>query len=64
VLGSASEDTTARLWDVRLEPLIVLGCRVAGRNLSQSEWEQIFGYDTAYQKTCPHLPAGEGVGDN
>lgn len=51
--ASSSADT--RLYHVRLDDLILLACRTAGRNLTTSEWESSFG-DQLYRKTCPQLP--------
>jgi WD40 repeat protein len=50
-----SSNTNTRLYHVRLEDLIVLACRTAGRNLTKTEWELSFG-DQPYRKTCPQLP--------
>jgi WD40 repeat protein/energy-coupling factor transporter ATP-binding protein EcfA2 len=57
-LASASEDFTVRLWHVKLEDIIDLACRTAGRNLTQDEWAQYFR-DEQYRVTCPQWPAGE-----
>ncbi len=40
-----SWDGTARLWRLRVEDLLALACRTAGRNLSYVEWEQYFQGD-------------------
>jgi WD40 repeat protein len=50
-----SSSTDTRLYHVRLEDLIVLACRTAGRNLKKTEWAQFLG-DQPYRKTCPQLP--------
>ena len=39
-LVTASEDNTTRLWTLRLDELVDLACRTAGRNLTPEEWEQ------------------------
>jgi WD40 repeat protein len=49
---SCSPDT--RLYNVRLEDLIALACRTAGRNFTETEWELSFGAQP-YRKTCPQL---------
>ncbi len=54
-LVTGSDDGTARLWNLHLDELIDLACRVAGRNLSQAEWEQ-FLPGQAYRKTCGQWP--------
>lgn len=43
------------LWNMRLDELIRLACRTAGRNLTEKEWQQYF-YGRPYQKTCPDPP--------
>jgi WD40 repeat protein len=50
---SSSSDT--RLFHVRLEDLIGLACRTAGRNFTKAEWAQFLG-NQPYRKTCPQLP--------
>ena len=44
------------LWNLRLNKLVDLACRVAGRNLTEAEWNQHLywkgPYDPTY-KTCP-----------
>jgi WD40 repeat protein len=51
----ASSGTNALLYHLRLEDLIRVACRTAGRNLTKSEWEKSFG-NQPYRKTCPQLP--------
>lgn len=50
-LVTVSWDGTARLWDLRLDRLVDLACRTAGRNLTKAEWEQYLG-SQPYQRTC------------
>jgi WD40 repeat protein len=47
------------VWDLRLEKLIRLACRTAGRNLTSDEWLQFMGSET-HRRTCPSLPPGPG----
>ncbi len=49
-------DETARVWPV-LAGLVDLGCRSAGRNLTQDEW-QAFLPGEPYRTTCEQWPAG------
>ncbi len=42
----------AWMWDTRIEPAIAFACRAAGRDLTQTEWEDNFG-DRPYEETCP-----------
>jgi WD40 repeat protein len=51
--AASSADT--RLYHLRLEDLIPLACRTAGRNLTNDEWARSFA-DQPYRKTCPALP--------
>jgi WD40 repeat protein len=46
---------TVCLWNMRLDQLVKLARRTAGRNLTEKEWQQYF-YGQPYQKTCPELP--------
>jgi WD40 repeat protein len=41
------------LWDLRVQALTELACRVSNRNLTQSEWDFYVGGD--YEQTCPGL---------
>ncbi len=59
-LVTGSEDGTARLWMLRLDELIKLACRTAGRNLSSIEWENYFQGEE-YRQTCPEFPAYRSV---
>jgi len=40
---TGSDDNTARLWDLRLDELVELACRTAGRNSMKEEWAQYMG---------------------
>lgn len=46
------------LWNMRLEELIDLACRAAGRSLSEQEWKTYFP-GQPYRRTCSDLPARE-----
>jgi WD40 repeat protein len=47
-----------RLWHLKLDDLVSLACRVAGRNLTHYEWRVYFP-DREYNATCPNLPVLE-----
>jgi WD40 repeat protein len=51
----ASSSTDTRLYHLRLEDLMQLACRTAGRNLTKDEW-RLFFEDQRYRKTCLELP--------
>jgi len=54
-LFTGDDDGTARRWNLRLEELVDLACRTAGRNLEKEEWRQVFG-EEPHRKTCPGFP--------
>jgi WD40 repeat protein len=61
-IATGGQDATARLW--RMTPLTdatQIACRIAGRNLSRSEWEDYLGKDTPYRRTCAEWPSGVGA---
>jgi WD40 repeat protein len=62
-LASASSDGTVRLWIARTEKLAAMVCETVWRNLTLDEWRQFVGADLPYERTCPALPAGEGVAE-
>lgn len=47
-----------QLWPMRLDELLDLACRAAGRNLTQGEWKEYFP-GQEYRRTCAGLPAGQ-----
>ncbi len=59
-LATASDDRSARLWRWRVEDLIDLACRAAGRNLSVEEWQRYFA-DRPYRRTCERWPMHPSV---
>jgi len=54
-LVTGSLDSTARLWNLRLDELVDLACRTAGRNLTRAEWAQYFP-GQEYRRTCEQWP--------
>ncbi|MFQ5577342.1 MAG: WD40 repeat domain-containing protein, partial [Anaerolineae bacterium] len=61
LLAAASDDGAIIVWDVTPETWQTWACRIANRNLSQTEWNQFISPDVPYRLTCPALPPGEGV---
>jgi WD40 repeat protein len=55
-LVAVNSDRTARLWHMRFADLVELACRVAGRNLTDSEWNQYFPGEQ-YRLTCSDFQA-------
>jgi hypothetical protein len=58
LLATASEDSTARLWDPFFNSWVEVGCQLVNRNLSMAEWNQLLP-DIPYERTCPDLPSGQ-----
>ncbi|MEM7132542.1 MAG: hypothetical protein AAF702_39935 [Chloroflexota bacterium] len=50
-LASGSGDATVRLWTVSIEEVVAKGCRIAGRNMRDDEWNRYFS-GTDFHKTC------------
>jgi WD40 repeat protein len=48
----SSVDGTISTWDTRIEHAVEFACQVAGRNLTQNEWRDVFG-SRPYRETCP-----------
>ena len=44
-------------WSLVPDEMVGAACRVAGRNLTRSEWATYLG-EAAYRRTCPDFPAG------
>jgi hypothetical protein len=40
------------VWDIDAEHLAEAACRVAGRNMTETEWETYLGSLDEYRKTC------------
>lgn len=60
-LASGGSDGDLFLWDVDLDSWLSRACAKANRNMSMDEWRQLVDPEARYKKTCPDLPAGEGV---
>jgi WD40 repeat protein len=54
-LISGASDGSLLSWDVSLTSWIERLCDLAGRNLTNTEWQQFISQDE-YRKTCPQLP--------
>jgi WD40 repeat protein len=50
-------DGSGTVWPVTVASLMAHACAVAGRNLTQEEWQR-FVPNSGYQRTCPQFPAG------
>jgi WD40 repeat protein len=55
-LASGSADTTVLLLNINPEIWKDRACRIAGRNLTLSEWEQFMPVGERYRKTCSDFP--------
>ncbi len=62
-LGQAAKVAAAAAPLAKASPdqLAQRNCARTNRNLSMAEWQEYVGPGMDYQKTCPNLPAGEGV---
>ena len=61
MLASGSLDQTIFIWIAHTETLAEKICQQVWRNLTLDEWRQFVGEDLPYARTCPNLPAGEGI---
>lgn len=59
-LASGSGDPTVRLWAAPMT-WVDQACELAGRNLSQAEWEEHVGADRPYVRQCEQFAAGPGA---
>ncbi|WP_203695383.1 nSTAND1 domain-containing NTPase [Catellatospora coxensis] len=57
LVASGSKDGTIRLWAAP-STWIEHACALAGRNLSQAEWEQYAPPGGRYVRLCPQYPSG------
>jgi hypothetical protein len=56
-IAVASDDPPGvTLWSFASETLIDAACRIAGRNLSRTEWDTYIGDLAPYHATCPQYP--------
>ena len=57
--GLVIASTDGRTWtaDTRTDRWPERACAIAGRNLSQEEWDQFFP-DQPYERNCPQWPDG------
>jgi WD40 repeat protein/tetratricopeptide (TPR) repeat protein len=62
MLVSTSWNDGAFAWDVSERSWMDRACGIAGRNLTQEEWQRAFG-DQPYRLTCASLPAHPTVVD-
>jgi hypothetical protein len=44
------------LWDINPEHLAEAACRLAGRNLTPTEWDTYLADEGDYRPTCPNNP--------
>ena len=59
-LAAATNDTAglgAVVWDLDPEHWVTAACKIAGRNLTASEWKRYLGELGDYRATCPDYPA-------
>ncbi len=51
-------DTELAIWNYDIESWPGLACELAGRNMTQREWEDFGPQGAEYQVTCPEFPPG------
>lgn len=51
-------DTELAIWNYDIETWPDLACELAGRNMTQREWEDFGPQGVEYQITCPQFPPG------
>ena len=54
---TGGSDGSVKVWHIDLDTLIKKAEHIAGRNLSNPEWQQFFGQEP-YRRTFPDLPDG------
>lgn len=54
-LNGLSDHGEILSWRLRLDDLVDIACRTAGRNLTEKEWLRYLGLDEPYEPTCPGL---------
>jgi WD40 repeat protein len=59
---TTEEDKVTHVWRVRAKDLAARACQIAGRNLTDEEWNTYIGGAVPYRCTCPAQPPGEGTG--
>ncbi len=52
-------DTEFAIWNYDIESWPELACEIAGRNMTQREWNEFGPRDTEYRVTCPQFPPGD-----
>ena len=55
-LLTVGDDGKLSFWDLPPATWEAKACMLAGRNLTQAEWNQFIGGD--YRRTCPQWPKG------
>ena len=50
--------TGAAVWNYDLDSWPELACELAGRNMTQREWDEFGPQNADYRVTCPEFPPG------
>ncbi len=53
-----SLDSEFALWNYDIESWPALACDLAGRNMTQREWDDFGPQGVEYRVTCPQFPPG------
>jgi WD40 repeat protein len=57
-LASGGADQAVVLWNTDPSSWLHASCAIAGRSLSQAEWDAFVGNDHHYHRTCSQFPPG------
>ena len=62
-LGGAApdryRDASIKMWDLDPDHWVDAACKVAGRNLTRAEWNDLVGNLAPYHATCSQFPAAK-----
>jgi WD40 repeat protein len=56
ILAAGDQSGTILLWDTDVASWRATACAIANRNFSREEWDQIFGTQWPYTRTCASIP--------
>jgi WD40 repeat protein len=57
-LAVTSRDGSVSIWNLRVDELMNIACRLVNRNFTRAEWDTFF-FGQPYRKTCEQWPEGE-----
>lgn len=63
-VASGGVDGAVLVWPIDVDEAVASACRLAGRNLTQVEWERLAPEGDGYRRHCAAHPIGAGVADD